>query len=231
MNALSRIFIFGTVVSLLISCATPKFESSFESTYPTLVAPEKNPQLVQVLHQKPFRSVVYLGQIRIDSPHSKPLSLSEFIKEAQKKAASIGADFVEIQKTDDPTLIQTPLPTTPGTTVPEMYVAINPRLSIDKMQVSAILAKAGRFCPTKLGFLYDESFLPRYVIRAFDSNSRAIRAGLKIGDEVILIDSLRLDDPQLAEKSMLAKPNDEALISILRDNQQRQFTLPRIPNP
>ncbi len=231
MKSLSQLFPLWTLVLFLVSCASPEFQSSFESTFPSLVAPEKKPEEIQVLHQKPFRSVVYLGQIRIDSPHSKPLSLSQFIKEAQKKAASIGADFVEIQKTDDSTLIQNPVPTTPGTTVPEMYVTINPRLSMNEMQVSAILAKAGRFCPTKLGFLYDESYLPRYVIRAFDSNSRAIRAGLKIGDEVILIDSLRLDDPQLAEKSMHAKPNDEALVSVLRDNQQRQFTLPRIPNP
>lgn len=230
MNSWSSFFSLFGLSLFLLSCAGPEFNSSFESTFPSLVAPEKKPEQVEVLHQKPFRSVVYLGQIRIDSPHSKPLSLSAFIQEAQKKAASIGADFVEIQKTDDSKIPQNPTPTTPGTTIPEMYVTINPRLSLSEMQVSAILAKAGRYCPTKLGLIYDESFLPRYVIRAFDSNSRAIRAGLKIGDEVILIDSFRLDDPRLAEKSMSVKPNDEAQISILRDNQQRQFTLPRIPN-
>lgn len=231
MNILSCFLPLIALSLLLISCMGPDFQSSFESSYPSLIAPEKKPDSIQVLHQKPFRSVVYLGEIRIDSPHSKPLSLSQFIKEAQKKAAAIGADFIEIQKTDDSTSSQNPVPNTPGTTIPEMYVSINPRLSMNELQVSAIIAKAGRFCPTKLGLLYDESFLPRYVIRAFDDHSRAMRAGLRIGDEVILIDSLRLDDPRLAEKSMSVKPGDEAQVSILRNNQQRQFTLPRIANP
>ncbi|MES2307983.1 MAG: PDZ domain-containing protein [Verrucomicrobiota bacterium] len=230
MKSLARVFLLIGMPLLWISCIGPDFQSSFDSTYPTLAGPEKDPSKVEVLHQKPFRSVVYLGEIRIDSTRSKPLSLSQFIQEAQKKSAKIGADFVEVLKTDLTANHSTQAPNTPGTQIPETYVTLNPRLSLNEMAVTAVIAKAGRYCPTKLGLIYDESYLPRYVIRAFDDQSRAIRAGLKIGDEVILIDSLRLDDPRLAEKSMIAKPGDEAKISILRNNQQRQFILPRIAN-
>jgi hypothetical protein len=230
MKSLSRFLTLLGISVLWISCIGPDLQSSFDSTYPTLAGKEKETKEVEVLHQKPFRSVVYLGEIRIDSTKSKPLSLPEFIEEARIKSAKIGADFVEILKTDFTSPNAAQAPNTPGTPIAETYVTLNPRLSLNEMEVTAVIAKAGRYCPTKLGLIYDESFLPRYVIRAFDDQSRAMRAGLKIGDEVILIDSLRLDDPRLAEKSMNAKPGDEAKVSVLRNNQQRLFNLPRIAN-
>lgn len=217
----------------LISCAGPELTSNFDPAITTLNAPPKSPEQVEILYQKPFRSLVYLGEIRIDSPHSKPTSFEAFVREAREKAAKIGADFIEVLKTDH----ASPLQKIPSATLnsetqqAETYDTLDPRLNLNETTISAMIAKPGRYCPTKLGIIYDPSFYPRYVIRAFDDQSRALRAGLKIGDEVILIDSLRLDDPRLAEKSMTVKPGDEAKVTIIRDNQQRSYQVIRIPNP
>lgn len=219
------------ILIFIVSCAGPDFQGNLEGGVTSLYAPEKSPEKVEVLYEKPFRSVIYLGEIRVDSSKSKPERFERFVEEARKKAAKIGADFVEIQKTDE--LSTPPIPSVtlnPDTTVGESYQKIDPRLSLHEKSITAMTARPGRYAPTKLGIIYDSLLLPRYVIRGFDEQSRGLRAGLRIGDEVILIDGFRLDDPRLAEKTMSVKPGDEAKVVIIRQNTQRVYVLPRIAN-
>ncbi len=218
-------------------CAINSTQVTFQPSGMPMKIPPTRPENIEILYERPYRSAVYLGEVSVEAGSSS-LTKEQLLQEALRKAASVGAEFVEVtDSTRKDQLVPLPGPPDPLSVKPDQTQGqlgesynLNSTPRFGKVINPTLNVRVGRFCPSRLGLIYDEARLPRFFIRAFDERSRGIRAGLRIGDEVILIDSFRIDDPRLAEHSLRVQAGAEARVSVIHENEQRQMVLIRIPN-
>jgi membrane-associated protease RseP (regulator of RpoE activity) len=200
--------------------------------------PKLRAEDVEVLTTEPSRNAIPLGEIalggRARHNHQK------LINKARKEAAKIGADFIHIVKTD--TEYHSYVAPGVGSFSGQGYGQgnwnaygsyIGPRAGTVVLPIVNVIA--GVYTPSKSGLNFDENMLKeiphKFIVTGFDLNSKAEKAGLKVGDQVIGMDGIDISDKEKCTKLIWElKLGQKVKYTVLREGKKHEFEVERIEN-
>ena len=217
----------------LTSCAVTK--SNYVEVNKISTSP-KDAEVVEYFVFKPRRSAITLGLISVDG--NGFTSHQDVIKDAKKKAASLGGDFILEEKSGTETrTVVTPgyssyqsngnafVNNNYGSAYQNAYgYSVGP--SVSTIQLPWAVFSVWIYKPSHTGLdVNDDS-----IITGFNLNSDAEEAGLNIGDKIIGVDGFDIKDDGLLQHVMTIQPGDKIVCSITRDGKRMDFTITALPN-
>lgn len=229
--------LFFVLSVALSSCAVTKSEYV---PINKITLEEKTLDCVDVLLIKPRRSALCIGFIATNG--NGFANHEQGVKEAKKKAALLGADFILKEKSGTETTTYV----TPGHSTYQSqgsaFISGSNRSIYGSASESAYgysqgpsvstinfpwgIFSAWVYRPSTPGIEMDDN----WTITGFTLQSHGYDVGLRYGDKVIGIDGFDINDEQLSQHLMSVFPGDEMVFSILRDSKRSDFTVIALPN-
>ena len=189
---------------------------------------------------KPKRAAICIGIIHVNG--TEFADSNKVIKEAVTKAASMGGDFIvkEESGNEKKTVYSPGYSTYNSNGSGYLFGSSSSIVGSAKQMASGYSVGASTYiydCPWGIytvwvyrpsyhGFECDED----NVVKTFHLNSDAPSVGLRIGDKVIGIDNIDINEEKLAQHLMEINPSDKMVVSILREGQRMDFTITALPN-
>lgn len=227
----------GISLSILSSCCIVR--SDYIAVNKIATVP-KEINSVEVFQIKPKRSAIGLGFIKANGNSFS--SQEDLIKNAKKKAAELGGDFILVQDagTDKETVLnpgyssfQSNGKASLSGNAYSIYGSANQNASGYSVGPSTStyyfpwsVFSVWAYTPSNLGLNTDDE----YIITGFHLNSDAESVGMMIGDKIIGIDGLDINDEGLSQHRMEIYPGDSVVFTILRDGKRRNYTLTALSN-
>lgn len=239
---MKRILILTVANILLAGCAS--MNTTFFPKTSLKLPPKKDVNQVEVLTAPPGRASAILGEIALGG--NARCNYQTLIEAAQKKAATIGADWIVVFKT------QTEYRqfVRPGFAVASGFgsgyasgygsswqassrynangYAVGPSAGVQTLPTMNVMA--GAYYPARLGIEWDKTVTNKLVIGRFSLGSKCEEAGLKKGDEVIGIDGVNSSDSRLDDHFMRLVPGQKINVTVERNGERKDFIVEAIPN-
>lgn len=227
-----------TLILLIISsCSSTKTSYYSINDIKTCPTDVKN---VEFLVNPPRRSYFVLGKININGNGFS--NHDDLINDAKKKAAQLGGDFILLENSGT----ETKTVYNPGYSTYQsngnaqisgtqnlIYgsanegasgYSIGPSVSTYYFPWDIFLV--GVYTPSTLGIYYDDNG----PICRFHLNSDAELAGLMIGDQVIGLDGIDINDACLAQHLMTIQPGEKIVVSVSRYGYRQDYTITAMLN-
>jgi len=222
-------------ITLLFGLAEAHAEvkTSFTPRMSLSAPPKGAPGDVEVFEaaSPPDRPHIVLGALTVASDGTQ--SSDELDTVARSKAAEMGADFVMFIGSTNDTKIKTN---------PSYSFAI-PLLRLPMMlggtggmetkveKIPTRVFVVGLYTKATLGILWDQELAKKqskYVVEDFRSYSRAQQAGVRIGDNVLEINGLRMTDPRLVKLFAVTQPETVMTLLVKRGDERINLEVPAV---
>ncbi len=229
-------FYFMMIVPIisLVGCAS--VSSSFVPEVPVVSQQKASLEEVEFLTRPPSRVALRIGVISTGG--NGFADFDDLIKEAKKKAAKIGGDFILVQNSG----IESDTYYSPGYTTYQSnaHASYGSRSGYGESAATGYSVGPSSntvhrpwgvfsvwvYKPSQLGVQLDKG----YIITGFHLNSDAKKAGLKIGDKLVGIDGRDINDQKTIEHSMTIQSGDKVKLSVDRDSQRIEVQITALPN-
>jgi len=238
----TNLFIILLSTVLLVGCAS--VNTAFYPRTTLKLPPKQDANQVEVLTTTPTRAGTILGEIALGG--NAHCNYQTLIDAAQKKAATIGADFVVVFKT---TTEYRPF-VAPGfawyggsgsgygygygnswqasSQYSESGYAVGSRSGVLALPTMNVMA--GVYFPARLGIEWDKTVTNKLVVARFSLGSKAEEAGLTKGDEVIGIDGIDMRDSRVPAHLMQVSPGQKVTVTIERNGERKDIAVEATPN-
>ena len=205
-----------------------------------IMAEQKEPESVELLPFKPSRLALCVGLISTSGDCFA--SQDDAVKEAKKKAAALGADFIVRENSGTETLTHVDPGYSKYQSNGSAYLNGNNRSiygsasqatsaysvgpSVSTYNYPWAVFSAWIYRPSRSGIEFDDD----YVVTRFLLQSNAEELGVKIGDKVIGMNGLDVKDDKMGQHLMGVQPGDEMVFTILRDGKRMDFKIKALEN-
>lgn len=235
--------ILSILLTLILTFSGCAVARSTYYPHTSLATNKKSENQVEYYAQKPQKNAIRTGAMSVNGNGFS--SWDTVIKEAKRKAAEIGADYILLENSG----VETQTITTPGYSnyqargSSSAYGHGSPYSSslnaYGNYQSSAYSYGPSQntyhfpwanfstwvYTPCHAGIVFEN-----YNVTGFRLNSNAEQAGIKIGDTLLGIDGYELEDPELVTHLMNIKPNDTINLVLLRESKRVQCSVTAFKN-
>lgn len=236
-SKLRSLVLISINLSLLVSCAAAKSNFVELSKIDTV---SKDYESVQHCAVKPSRAAQCIGLVNVEGNSLSNHDL--IIKEARKKAALIGGDFIlrEDSGTESKTVVNPGYSTYQSSGAANIYGTTTSACASASNQASGYsvgptvstynfpwgVYSVWVYRKSRLGFDYDEN----QIITRFSLKGNAESAGMRIGDKMIGINGTDWSDDGLPQQLMNILPGDAVEVNLLRDGRRIDCCILALPN-
>jgi hypothetical protein len=187
---------------------------------------KSDPKTIEVTTERPVRIFVPLGQLNAQGDANT--SHDGLIELAVKKALELGADVVYIAKVEERERRQ-------GAQAGGLSVrgiGLFGGGGGNTQDIPRLSAVLGIYPKAALGLTYDEEEQKkrRAVVSGFRSASKAAEAGIKVGDEILEFEGMRMTDPRAQKALATMQPGQTVKLFVKRAEGSSIIEVPLIPN-
>lgn len=224
---MNRILRALAVAALLIpGAAQSEPRISYVPRHDLGLPPKADVKSVEVSSEKPARVFVALGQwVGQGDPNT---SHDVLIELAAKKAAELGADFVWLAKIEEKERRQG----SSGGGISFRGIGVASGGGGDTRDIPRLSAVFGVYTKAASGITFDEEQATkrRLVVSGFRSASKAQEAGIRVGDEVLEFEGMRVNDLRRERAQAGWVPGQVVKCFIKRGDATLTVELPLIAN-
>lgn len=171
--------------------------------------PPKDKDCVEFLTKKPYREAIRIGHISLDG--TAYATQAYLIKEAKRKAAEIGGDFVMLESSGV------------NRQISSSNIYGYPSIQTNDFPWGNF--SIWTYTPSQIGIKLDGS-----TIIGFHLKSDAIEANVQVYDTLIGIDGYDLNDESLVNHIMNIQPGDKVVLNLVQNNSRMDKTITALPN-
>ena len=215
---------------LFVSCALVK--SSYTPDIVLQMEPKQAFQDVEYLGKKPSREAVCLGMIT--SNGNVFSGFDDLCIDVKKTAAKLGGDFILKEKDG----VKENIICTPATSTYTLKSSKKEKRGekevIRESKGASMHSEASpwgvfsvwAYLPSKMGLRTDSD----HCIKGFHLSSNALIAGVQIGDKLLGIDGIDIDDDRFVRHQMNVLPGETVRLSLLRDGERIERSIIALRN-